>query len=231
MYRIIVVGFILFGSIICCCGSAANPQLLHNREDLAQSTSSEPEKLIDKKTPTAVKEKTKIIELQNEEDNNSIESLESSAIVESSHIPGLNPEEILEKFNEKYHLVCLGWSYGWNVWSDECITMGGVNPSYGFTVYSRNERTVDYIEASVIQLENPQVDIITLFFKDVLELPYAGSSPEMVLDWIKSEIPNMSGIPGDIRNLTYSGINYRLYGNVEGMWLELGEIEQYIEMP
>jgi hypothetical protein len=150
---------------------------------------------------------------------------------EPSHIPGLNPEEILDKFSSKYNLNCLGWSYFWNVWSDECITTGWTDPSYGFAVFSRNKNTVDYIEASVSQINNPTLIKITSYFEEVLELPYSGSSPEIVIKWINSEIPNMDGTPGDIRRFTHSGINYRLYGNIEFMWLEIGEIEQYIEAP
>jgi hypothetical protein len=146
----------------------------------------------------------------------------------TSHLPGINPVDILTQFEKTYDLDCLGWEYFSDVWLDECISTGFKDPSYGFTVFSRNENTVDYIEASVFQIDDPNINIILSYFKEVLSLPYEGSNPDEILNWIESEIPSLNSTPGDIRQFSYSNVFYKLYGDIGFIWLEIGEIEQYL---
>jgi hypothetical protein len=161
-------------------------------------------------SPTVTKTKaeashTVTITQTNDEDNQELIT---------SHLPGINPVDILMQFEKAYNLDCLGWEYFSDVWLDECISTGFKDPSYGFTVFSRNEDTVDYIEASVLQIDNPNVNIILSYFEEVLSLPYEGSNPDEILNWIESEIPSLNSTPGDIRQLYYSNVSYKLYGDI-----------------
>ena len=156
---------------------------------------------------------------------------EITQVSQESLLQGLDPVQILDKFSSKYDLDCLGWTVFWETWSDECITLGMDDPSYGFTVHSRYEETVDYIEVSVFQFDNPRIDVILNYFREVVELPYNGASPDEVMEWVESELVTLSGTPGDIRETVINGITYKVYGNVAGIWLEIGEIEQFIVIP
>jgi len=233
MSRIFLICSILLIAGICCCGSTVTEQVTNLNEETTQLITEEEISLT--VTITKTKEITPTVTLTKTKEEIAptatltISKEEENQEVISSHIPGINPADILDQFEKNYDLDCLGWKFFWDVWLDECISTGFEDPSYGFTVFSRNEDTVDYIEASVIQLDYPNEDVIISYFEDVLELPYEGSSKEEILNWIKSEIPTLNGTSGDIREFTYSNISYKLYGDIECIWLEIGEIEKYLE--
>jgi hypothetical protein len=245
MPRIILICSILLIASICCCGSTINEQAdNHNKETPQLITEEETEPTVtltktEENTPTVAITKTEeiipTITLTKTQENitptvtETIPTDEENQEDIPSHIPGINPVDILDQFEKNYDLDCYGWEFFWDVWMDECISTGFKDPSYGFTVFSRNEGTVDYIEAGVIQLDYPNKDVIIAYFEEVLELPYEGSSKEEILNWIKSEIITLNGTPGDIREFVYSDITYKLYGNISAIWLEIGEIEKYLE--
>jgi len=178
-------------------------------------------------TPTLTNSATFTSPMNTEE----LKTPEITQALQESLLQGLDPEQILDTFSIKYDLDCLGWSMFWETWSDECLSLGSDDPSYGFTVHSRYEETVDYIEAGVIQFNDPRIDVILNYFREVVELPYSGSSPDEAMEWIESELITLSGTPGDIRETSINGITYKVYGNIGAIWLEIGEIEQFIVIP
>lgn len=179
------------------------------------------------KTPTLTNSATFTSPINTEE----LKTPEITPTLQESLLQGLDPKQILDEFSNKYDLDCLGWSMFWETWSDECLSLGSADPIYGFTVHSRFEGTVDYIEASVFQLDNPRIDVIFNYFREVVELPFSGSLPDEAMEWIESELITLSGTPGDIRETVINGITYKVYGSVGAIWLEIGEIEQFIKIP
>lgn len=236
MSRIFLLCSILLIAVLCCCGSTITDQMPNLTEEATQLRTEEdfsPTMTVARTTeevsPTVTKTKTKTetsptvtsptvtITKTKDEENQELFT---------SHLPGINPSDILTQFENTYNLDCFGWEYFWDVWSNECITTGLKDPEYSFAVYSRNENTVDFIVASVFQLD-PSINIILSYFEDVLALPYEGSNTDEILNWIESEIASLT--PGDIRQFSYSNISYKLYGNIGFIFLEIGEIEQYLE--
>lgn len=233
MQKSLLAGLIIMLSVICCCGTLANDNLLDNslddqtikfdevvitetEEDIIPTLGFTPSQ---NDIPTIVVATEELVE-----EDQDIET-------EPSHIPGLDPSETIAFFKEKYKLDCVGWSKYWDIWSDDCFSSGFNGPLYSFSIFSRKKDSVDFIEAGIIQEGTPRIDVIYNYFTDVLNLPYIGSSPEIIMDWIKTEMNTLIGTPHDIREFTHNDITYKLHGDLAYIWLEIGEIEQYIEIP
>lgn len=233
MQKFVFLGLTILLLVFCCLGSTATEQVIqnHNEDDsltVEKTASIVPQEEI---TATLAITKTKTETPTHIVTTEVPENLMDDSNFESSHLPGLDPHQIIKTFTEKYDLDCMGWIYFWEIWSDDCFSKDFSNPFYGLSIASRKKNSVDYLSVGILQEGYPRLDVIYNYFEDVLSLPYTGSSQVIIMNWIKSEINSLDATPGDIREITHNNIPYRLYGSHAFIWLEIGEIEEYIESP
>jgi hypothetical protein len=83
---------------------------------------------------------------------------------------------------------------------------------------------VDFIEASVLQYENPDTESASSILGLVAAIPYDGAVPDEARAWVESTIPVLSGEPGGAQENIFGGVQYVLYGPPTALTLEMGEL-------
>jgi hypothetical protein len=85
--------------------------------------------------------------------------------------------------------------------------------------------TVDFIEAAVIQLDNPSSSTAIDFLGFVATIPFIddSASQQEAKDWVGNTIPTLTG-EGDVRETTINGIRLVVYGLPTALTLEIGEL-------
>lgn len=92
-------------------------------------------------------------------------------------------------------------------------------------VFSANDDVVYLIDANITQLGIPSDDISIQALRVIAGLPYSGSQPDLAYQWVAITVPKLSGEPGDLKETSFSGMRFRLYGTPNDRSLEIGEIQ------
>jgi hypothetical protein len=95
-----------------------------------------------------------------------------------------------------------------------------------FTVViaGREPFVVDHIEASVMQHNDPDLEIATSILGLVASMPYDGAMPEEARAWVERSIPVLSAEPGGVQERVFGGVQYILYGPPTALTLEMGAL-------
>ena len=90
-------------------------------------------------------------------------------------------------------------------------------------ISGREPFTVDFIEASVLQYENPDLETANSILGLVASIAYDGATPDEARAWVESAIPALSSEPGQAQEMAFGGVKYVLSGSPTALTLEMGE--------
>ncbi len=92
--------------------------------------------------------------------------------------------------------------------------------------YSRTLGTVDFIDASVLQSDEPADDLSTAFLGFMATMPFDNAEPDAAKAWVAKTIPGLKG-EGDIREATFGGVPFQLFGIPTARALEMGTMPEF----
>ena len=139
------------------------------------------------------------------------------------NIPGLSPVNVTVAL-EGRKFTCTNVKKQAAYYQRSCTR--GVSSVEMFSVLISGRETflVDYIEATIRQPKDPDIEIATSIWELLASLPYDGATPEEARAWIEKTIPALSAAPGGAQEMTFGGVKYVLYGPPTELTLEMGEL-------
>lgn len=141
----------------------------------------------------------------------------------AGQLPGLSPRNVTVSLEEQ-QFTCTSVRKGAVYYQRTCSR--GVPGVQVFLVVisGREPFVVDFIEASILQYENPDPKIAIPILGLIAALPYDGATPEDARLWVENTIPVLSGDPADAQENVFGGAKYVLYGPPTKLTLEIGEL-------
>jgi hypothetical protein len=92
-------------------------------------------------------------------------------------------------------------------------------------IYSNSLLAVDTLDASAIFFGNPDDDLASEFLGFLATLPYDGAQPDAARQWVESNLPTIRE-EGDVRDTSFGGVNFRLFGIPTARSLLMGFIDE-----
>jgi hypothetical protein len=141
----------------------------------------------------------------------------------TGHLPGLSPRNVTVSL-EGQQFTCTLVKKG-TVYYERTCTRGvpGVQV-FHVLISGREPSLVDLIEASILQDENPDLEIATSILGSIAALPYDGATPEDAQSWVENTIPTLSDDPADTQEAMFGGVKFVLHGPPTKITLEIGEL-------
>jgi hypothetical protein len=141
----------------------------------------------------------------------------------TGQLPGLSPRNVTVSLEEQ-KFTCTQVKKG-VVYYERTCTRGVPSVQVFHVVISGREPfLVDFIEASVLQYEKPDIEIANSILGFIATMPYEGATPEDARAWVESTIPDLSSEPGGAQEMVFGGVKYVLYGKPTALTLEMGEL-------
>ena len=94
-------------------------------------------------------------------------------------------------------------------------------------IYGRTLQSADYLNIAALQFDSPSDAVAAPFLGFMATLPFvAGSSSdaEAARAWVESTLPTLGG-QGDIREKTFGGVPFQLFGIPTARSLRIGLVE------
>jgi hypothetical protein len=141
----------------------------------------------------------------------------------TGQLPGLSPSNVTVSLEEQ-QFTCTSVRKG-RVYYERTCSRGVPGVQVFLVVISGREPfVVDFIEASILQYENPDPKIAIPILGLIAALPYDGATPEEARLWVENTIPVLSADPGDAQENVFGGVKFVLYGPPTKLTLEIGEL-------
>ena len=138
-------------------------------------------------------------------------------------LPGISPANVTVSLEAEKFTCTLVKKRG--MYYERTCTRGVPSVEVFHVVISGREPFfVDFIEASVLQYENPDTDAAASILGLVASMPYDGAAPEEARAWIAGTISALRGEPGGVRDIVFGGVRYVLHGPPNALKLEMGEL-------
>ena len=139
---------------------------------------------------------------------------------EKGRLAGLSPRNVTVTL-EHNQFTCTLPVKG-NVYYERTCTRG-VPGAHVFRVviYGRATGAVDFIEASIMQYENPDEETAIEILNLIASQPYDGATPEEASAWVESTVPDLNS---GTQETTFGGVKYVLSGPPNALMLEMGEL-------
>jgi hypothetical protein len=150
----------------------------------------------------------------------SMTTLEASPEAVTGQIPGLTPRNVTVTL-EKNQFTCTLPIKGAVHYDRTCTRGVPAVQVFQVVISGRAPGTVDFIEASILQYENPQNEVAIQILNLVAGLPYDGSTPDEAKAWVESTVPALGS---STQETTLGGVKYVLYGPPTKLTLEMGEL-------
>jgi hypothetical protein len=138
----------------------------------------------------------------------------------TSQIPGLTPRNVTVTL-EQNQFTCTLPVKGAVYYERTCTRGVPAVQVFQVVISGRAPGTVDFIEAFILQYENPENEIAIQILSLIAGLPYDGAAPDEARAWVESAVPALSG---DTQETTLGGVKYVLYGPPTKLTLEMGEL-------
>ena len=87
--------------------------------------------------------------------------------------------------------------------------------------YARTLTTVDFIDASAMQFDEPNDGLAAEFLGYVATMPFDNAEPEAARAWVVETLPTLQGT-GDVREATFGGVPFTLFGIPTARVIEFG---------
>jgi hypothetical protein len=136
-------------------------------------------------------------------------------------LPGLQPADI--KVNlEQRQFACTSADKGvtYYVWTCK-RDVGTIQMVVDF--YARTLQSVDYINAVVLQLGQPEDKVATPFLAFMATMPYDGAEPDKARAWVETTLPTIKQ-DRDVRTATFGGVTHELFGGPTARNLQIGSL-------
>lgn len=139
---------------------------------------------------------------------------------EKGRIPGLSPRNVTVTL-EHNQFTCTLPVKG-NVYYERTCTRGVPGAQvFRVVIYGQLTGAVDFIEATIMQYENPEEETAIEILDLIVSLPYDGAIPDEASAWLENTVPALNG---DMQETTFSGVKYVLSGPPNKLMLEMGEL-------
>jgi len=92
-------------------------------------------------------------------------------------------------------------------------------------IWSKSLFTVDLIQSSIVQFGTPDDELAANFLGFMATMPFDGADPQSARNWVEVTLPTIT-TSGDVRNATFGGVNFRLYGIPSARFLEFGKVSE-----
>jgi hypothetical protein len=139
---------------------------------------------------------------------------------EKGQIPGLAPRNVTVTL-EHNRFTCTLPVKG-NRYYERTCTRGvpGVQV-FRVVIYGQAPGAVDFIEASIMQYDNPDEETAIEILNLVASQPYDGAAPEEASAWLESTVPALNG---GRQETAFGSVTYVLSGPGNALLLEMGEL-------
>jgi hypothetical protein len=97
---------------------------------------------------------------------------------------------------------------------------------FNVDIGGREPFIVDFIDTTVIQFSSPSNEIAAAIMGFVATMPYDDAKPLEARAWVENTIPNLTGEPGDVREMVFAGVTYKLFGPPTALTLQMGDIPE-----
>src|SRR5687767_11711791 len=126
-------------------------------------------------------------------------------------LPGLSPRNVTVSLEEE-QFTCTDVKKG-RVYYERTCTRGvpGVRV-FRVVISGREPFLVDFIEASILQYDEPDSKIAIPILGLLAALPHDGATPEEAKSWVENTIPVLSDDPSDVQENLFGGVKYVLHG-------------------
>lgn len=136
-------------------------------------------------------------------------------------LPGLMPADVTVNLEQR-GLTCGLVEQGQLYYSRIC-SVKAANYSLHIDIYGREPFIVDYIGVTVLQFSSPDNEFAASFLGFMATMPYDNAIPQEARNWVETTLPNLQG-QGDVREKSFAGVSYRLYGLNTALRLEMGTL-------
>ena len=89
-------------------------------------------------------------------------------------------------------------------------------------IWSKSLVTVDLLQSTILQFGTPDAELAANFLGFMATMPYDGAEPEKARTWVEDTLPTII-VSGDVREATFSGVKFQLYGIPTARFLEIGK--------
>ena len=136
-------------------------------------------------------------------------------------LPGLMPADVTVNLEQR-GFTCGSPEHGELYYLRTC-TQDSIDYSLYVEIYGREPFSVDMIDSSALQFANPTTEFAAEFLGFMATMPYDGAVQQEARNWVETTVPLLKG-QGDIREKTFSGVTYRLFGIPTAYTLEMGDL-------
>ena len=138
----------------------------------------------------------------------------------TGQLPGLSPRNVTVALEDQ-KFTCTEVTKG-TVYYQRTCSRGVPGVEVFLVVISgRTPSVVDFIEATILQYENPENEIAVQILSLAAGLPFDGATPDEARAWVESTVPALNG---GTQETTLGGVKYVLYGPPTKLTLEMGEL-------
>jgi hypothetical protein len=88
-------------------------------------------------------------------------------------------------------------------------------------IWSKSLVKVDLIQSSILQFGIPNDKLASDFLGFMATMPYDGAKPQEARTWVENTLPTIFD-SGDVREITFAGVQFQLYGIPTARFLEIG---------
>jgi hypothetical protein len=141
-------------------------------------------------------------------------------------LPGLQPADVKINLEERQFTCDLIFGptdsdpyYKWECKSESTNYLMLVE------IWSKSLFTVDLIQSSIMQFGTPDDELAANFLGFMATMPYDGADPQSARNWVEVTLPTIA-ISGDVRDATFGGVKFLLYGIPTARFLEFGEVSE-----
>jgi hypothetical protein len=143
------------------------------------------------------------------------------------NLPGLQPADVVVNLEQRGFTctnaepTATGNYYTWTCKNqDDALGIDAIVTAWGRTL-----RTVDLIDATVIQAEGSEDIVAKALLGFVATMPYDNADPANARQWVEDTLATIREA-GDVRETEFAGVAYRLYGPNTARNLEMGKLEE-----
>ena len=136
-------------------------------------------------------------------------------------LPGLMPADVTVNLEQR-GFTCGSVEQGQLYYVRTCKE-DTVDYSLRVDIYGREAFSIDLIESAVLQFVNPDNEFAASFLGFMATMPYDGAIQQEARDWVETTLPTLKG-QGDVREIVFAGVNFRLYGIPTAITLEMGDL-------
>lgn len=136
-------------------------------------------------------------------------------------LPGLMPADVTVNLEQR-GFTCTSVEQGQLYYVRSCDKNTN-DYSLHVEIYGRELFSVDFIDSTVLQHNNPDYEFAASFLGFMATMPYDGALQQEARSWVEATVSTIKG-QGNMVEKVFAGVTYRLRGIPTAITLEMGDL-------